>query len=270
MPTPDTQTPQTAYEQLTDKQRAFVDALCLEPNISGTQAAINAGYNKKGAAVEAHHCLRNPKVRLALGERLKNVGPTSEEIALHWDRVSRATLDDFYTKKKVEVKTRIKQPLTEAITAIETDIAYEHEYMTRAWEVLGTDEETRGKELLDHQQYVRRRRLDILRHQMQLERDPAAYRVIDGPTKVEEQLVLDLVKAQKRGVLDLAHAIKPTLHGTSVELRDPDAALDKLARMAGAYEKDNEQSKAVMVLNAKVEIIPTGKAIARNESDVDV
>jgi phage terminase small subunit len=263
----DTQQP-TAYDQLTTKQKAFVDALCLEPNISGTQAAINAGYNKKGAAVEAHHCLRNPKVRKALGERLKDVAPTSEEIALHWDRVSRASLNDFYTKKKVEVKTKVKQPLTEAIAAIEADIAYEYDFMVRAWEVLELGKDERAKELQEHDAYVRRRRLDILRHQMQLERDPAAFRVIDGPVKVEEELVLDLVKAQKAGVLDLARSIKPTMHGISVELRDQDAALDKLARMAGAYEKDNTQAAATVVLNTKVEIVPTGKTIARSESEV--
>jgi phage terminase small subunit len=234
----------TAYSQLTDKQRAFVDALCLEPNISGTQAAINAGYNKKGAAVEAHHCLRNPKIRLALGERLKDVAPTAEEIALRWDRVSRSTLDDFFTTKKKEVKTSIKQPLAEAIAGIEEDIAYEGELMRRGWKVLGTSEEVQGKELLEHEQWVKRRRMDILRYEMKLERDPKAFRVIDGPPRIEEELELDLAKAQKRGVLDLARSIKPTQYGIGIELRDPDAALDKLARMAGAYEKDNEQSRA--------------------------
>jgi phage terminase small subunit len=234
----------TAYSQLTDKQRAFVDALCLEPNISGTQAAINAGYNKKGAAVEAHHCLRNPKIRLALGERLKDVAPTAEEIAVRWDRVSRSTLDDFFTKKKKEVRTTIKQPLAEAIATIEEEIAYENELMRRGWQVLGTSEEVRGKELLEHEQWVKRRRMDILRHQMKLERDPKAFRLIDGPPRIEEELVLDLAKAQRRGVLDLARSIKPTQHGIGIELRDPDAALDKLARMAGAYEKDNEQAAA--------------------------
>lgn len=247
-----------AYEQLTDKQRAFVDALCLEPNISGTQAAINAGYNKKGAAVEAHHCLRNPKVRQALGERLKDTAPSAQEIAIRWDRVSRSSLDDFFTKQKKEVKTTIKQPLKEAIAVIEADIIYEHDYMTRSWKVLGTSEEIQGKELLEHEQWVRRRRLDILRHEMRLERDPQAFRLIDGPVRIEEVLELDLVKAQKRGVLDLARAIKPTQHGLGIELRDPDAALDKLARMAGAYEKDNEQSRP-QIATVEVIIKPAGQ-----------
>jgi len=254
----------TAYSQLTDKQRAFVDALCLEPNISGTQAAINAGYNKKGAAVEAHHCLRNPKVRLALGEKLKDVAPTAEEIALRWDRVSRSTLDDFFTKQKKEVKTSIKQPLAEAIAAIEEDIAYEGELMRRGWKVLGTSEEVQGKELLEHEQWVKRRRMDILRYEMKLERDPKAFRLIDGPPRIEEELVLDLAKAQRRGVLDLARSIKPTQHGIGIELRDPDAALDKLARMAGAYEKDNEQSRPQV---AVIEVVapPAQQKGARRE-----
>jgi phage terminase small subunit len=236
----------TAYEQLTETQRAFVDALCLEPNISATKAAIQAGYGKAGAAVEGTRLLKNAKVRLALGERLKDVAPTAEEIALHWDRVARATLEDFYTLRKVEVTPKVKQPLAEAIKAVEEEIQYEYEYMTRAWAVLGTSEEDQGKELLTHEQWKKHRKLDILRFEMKLERDPNAFRLINGIPKMEERLELDLVKARKAGVLDLAKAIKPTLHGISVELRDQDAALDKLARYAGAYEKDNEQSRALI------------------------
>ena len=272
MPTEEKQ-PQTAsaYEQLTAKQRAFVDALCADPNISGTQAAITAGYSDgPGASVEATRQLRNAKVRQALGERLKDTAPTSEEIAARWDRVSRATLDDFYTSKLVEYTPRIRQPLTEAIAELEGKIAFDREYAERSAQLLGLADQALSDYMENETRSAQQRRLTILRYQMLLEADPGAFRVVDGPAEQHEELVLDLVKAQRAGVLDMAKSIKPTQHGLGVELRDPDAALDKLARMAGAYEKDNEQSKAVMVLNAKVEIIPTGKAIARNESDVDV
>lgn len=236
----------TAYASLTEMQRAFVDALCLEPNISTTKAAEKAGYAKKGAAVEGNRLLKNAKVRKALGERLKDVAPTSEEIALHWDRVARATLDDFYTIRKVEVTPKVKQPLTEAIEKVKEEIEYEYEFMVRSWDVLRTTADDQAKELEQHEQFKRHRRLDILRFQMQLEKDPAAFRLVNGKPVLEERLELDLVKARKAGVLDLAKAIKPTLHGISVELRDQDAALDKLARMAGAYKEDNEQSRPVI------------------------
>ncbi|MGI4736102.1 MAG: terminase small subunit [Janthinobacterium lividum] len=248
----------TAYEQLTEKQRGFVDALCEEPNISGTKAAEVAGYAKSGAHVEATRLLRNAKVRKALGEQLKDTAPSTEEIALRWDRVSRSSLDDFFTKRKKEVKTTIKQPLAEAIAAIEEDIRHERELMERTWQVLGTSEEVQGKELLEHTQWEKRRRVDMLRYEMKLERDPKAFRLIDGPPRIEEELVLDLAKAQRKGVLDMARSIKPTRHGIGIELRDPDVALDKLARIAGSYEKDNEQS-AAKITGLTVTIRTTGK-----------
>ncbi|HEX8425648.1 terminase small subunit [Hymenobacter sp.] len=260
----------SAYDQLTPKQRAFVDALCLEPNMSGRKAAIAAGYNKAGAAVEAHNCLRNAKVRKALGERLHDTAPTTEEIAARWDRVSRATLDDFYSIRKVTSPTKIQQPLTAAIAAVEQSIKYQHELMIRSWPVLDTSEEDQAKELEQHKQWVKQRQVEILNYQLQLEKDHLAFRVIDGPPETKKILELDLMKAKRRGVLDLAKSIKPTQHGFAVELRDPDAALDKLARIAGAYKQDNEQSRPIVAINAKIEIIDTGVPLASSEREVQM
>ena len=258
---------QTSYEQCTPLQRAFVDALCLEPNISATKAAEIAGYAKGSAAVEGNRLLKNAKVRKALGEQLKDVAPTSEEIALRWDRVARATLDDFYTKRKVERTPKVKQPLAEAIAQIEQEIEYEYQLMVRSWPIFGANEEDQGKELLQHEAWKKHRLVDILRHQMRLEKDPKAFRMVDGPVVVEEVLELDLVKAQKKGVLDLAKSIKPTMHGIGVEIRDPDAALDKLARMAGAYEKDNKQQAPLVV--PEIRVYAGAPPLANSEKDID-
>lgn len=232
----------TAYSQLTDKQRAFVDALCLEPNISATQAAIAAGYGKKGARVEGHRLLTNANIRKALGEQLKDVAPTPEELALRWDRVARATLDDFFTIEKYEESTTMPRPLAEQIAKLEQNIEFDEEYAVRAVELLGLVDEAKEDYLDKSQAAINRKRLRVLELQMELERNPTATYEVPGPPLKKERLVLDLVKAKKAGVLDLARAIKPTANGTAIELRDPDAAADKLARMAGAYEKDNEQA----------------------------
>lgn len=260
----------TAYSQLTDKQRAFVDALCLEPNISATQAAITAGYGKKGARVEGHRLLTNANIRKALGERLKDVAPTAEEISLRWDRVSRATLDDFFTTVDYEEATTIQKPLAESIASLERTIEFDEEYAVRAVELLGLVEEAKEDYLEKSQVAINRKRLRLLELQMQLERDPAATYDVPGPPLKKQRLQLDLVKAQKAGVLDLARGIKPTANGTAIELRDPDAALDKLARMAGAYKEDNEQAAAKVALHAQVTVVPAvgGIPVATSEKEV--
>jgi phage terminase small subunit len=223
------------YEQLNEKQRAFVDAICLDPNISAAKAAQAAGCPKAGSRVQGHRLLTNDNVRKALGERLKDTAPSTEEIARRWDRVSQATLEDFFTKKQVAVENQIEQPLAEAITQLKAEMAFEAEVAARS----NLDSE----EQKAYQQATRRRERQLVRWEVELEQNPLAFRLVAGPPTYEEVLTLDLVKAKKRGVLDLAKSIKPTQFGTSVELRDADAALDKLARMSGAYEKDNAQSR---------------------------
>ncbi|MBO2010882.1 terminase small subunit [Hymenobacter negativus] len=259
MPPAENQPTLTAYEQLTAKQKAFVDALCLEPNISHTKAAERAGYAKKSAFVEGSRLLRNAKVRKALGEQLKGVAPTSEEIAVRWDRVSRATLEDFYTTEEYEEPTTELRPLLEKIADLSYQIDFEERVATR--------QELEEDQLEKHRYRQQQRRNEVIRLEVELEMNPAATYEVPGPPAKKQRLQLDLVKAQKAGVLDLAKAIKPTQFGLGIELRDPDAALDKLARMSGAYEKDNEQSRAVAVINAKVEVISSGVPIARSEQE---
>jgi hypothetical protein len=77
------------------------------------------------------------------------------------------------------------------------------------------------------------REIKLLRLEMELENDPDGVRVVDGPTRLRDELRLDLVKAQDLGLLDLAKGITEGRNGTGLTLRDPDAALDKLAQWRG-------------------------------------
>jgi hypothetical protein len=233
---------QSVFSQLSFQRKRFVALLVADPNMNATQAAIGAKYSKATASQQASRLLRTVKVRKAIAEVLQDAAPNPEEIAARWDRVSRASLDDFYTKQEYEEATTIQKPLIESIEAIERAIDFDEEYAVRAVDLLGLLDEAKEDYLEKSQAAINKKRLRLLELQMQLERDPDATYSVPGPPLIKERLVLDLVKAQAAGVLDLARSIKPTQHGLGIELRDPDAALDKLARMAGAYEKDNEQS----------------------------
>jgi phage terminase small subunit len=61
---------------LTPRQAAFVREYVKDNN--GKQAAIRAGYSEKGAEVQASELLRIPKVRRALGLKLKKAELTAE------------------------------------------------------------------------------------------------------------------------------------------------------------------------------------------------
>lgn len=65
---------------LTYRERQFVDALPLTtPPFNGTQAAIQAGYGKAGAAVEAVRLLRKPNVSAEV-EAMKTATSKRHEI----------------------------------------------------------------------------------------------------------------------------------------------------------------------------------------------
>jgi phage terminase small subunit len=65
---------------LTYRERKFVDALPLTtPPFNGTQAAIQAGYGKAGAAVEAVRLLRKPNVSAEI-EAIKTATSKRHEI----------------------------------------------------------------------------------------------------------------------------------------------------------------------------------------------
>ena len=65
---------------LTYRERKFVDALPLTtPPFNGTQAAIQAGYGKPGAAVEAVRLLRKPNVAAEI-ESMKSATSKRHEI----------------------------------------------------------------------------------------------------------------------------------------------------------------------------------------------
>jgi hypothetical protein len=260
----------TSFSKLSFQRKRFVALLVADPNMNATQAAIGAKYSPTTAAQQASRLLRTVKVRKAISELLKDTAPSVEEIAATWDRVSRATLDDFYTKVEYEEATTEQRPLSEAIATLDQTIDFDTEYANRSVELLELTGEAKEEYLAKSQFAINKKRLRLLELQMQLERDPEATYTVPGPPIKKYRMDLDLVKAQARGVLDLAKSITEGRNGTGLTLRDTDAALDKLARIAGAYEKDNNQAATKMALNAVVTIRPAvgGVPVATSEKEV--
>ena len=66
-----------AYAQLTDRQRAFVEAYIGRANGNGSMAAKLAGYSTVGSAIEN---LKNPIIQKAIEERYAEHRITADEI----------------------------------------------------------------------------------------------------------------------------------------------------------------------------------------------
>jgi hypothetical protein len=221
-----------ALKNLEPRQRKFVEAFCACFN--ATKAAETAGYSKKTARQQGYRLLTNVYIKNAVKLVLDTAAMDPEEIAARWTALARAGLDDFYTKQEYEEETFLDAPLAGRIAAIEADDAYDYEFTERSAAVLGLDGDKLALYWDDYKGRQRSRKLDMLRHQMELERNPAAtYKVPGGEPIKKYRMVLDLVKAADLGLLDMVKTIAPTEFGLKVELRSPDAALDNLAKWRG-------------------------------------
>lgn len=234
-----TDTASKLLKNLEPRQRKFVGAYCRCFN--ATQAAISAGYSKKTARSIGSENLTKPDIKNAIAAVFATSSMEPEEIAARWTALARAGLDDFYTQVEVEVKTKVAQPLAEAIAQVQKTITFEHKYAQR----VGLS----GKELKAHQALIEQKRRQIVRWELELEEDPAATRLVDGPSRMEKHMQLDLMKAADLGLLDMVKAIVPTEFGTKIELRSPDAALDNLAKWRG-------------MLTTKIDLTSKGEQLA--------
>lgn len=211
-------------KNLEPRQRKFVGAYCRCFN--ATQAAISAGYSKKTARSIGSENLTKPDIKNAIAAVFATSSMDPEEIAARWTALARAGLDDFYTKVEYQEATKVQQPLAEYIASKRKVMDFEEKVFTR--QKLESPEAGTSHFLAQ-----RRRENEIIRLEVELEENPLATRTIDGPPVTRTRLELDLVKAADLGLLDLVKAIVPTEHGTKLELRSPDAALDNLAKWRG-------------------------------------
>ncbi|RSK50086.1 terminase small subunit [Hymenobacter rigui] len=228
---PDAPTP--SKKKLTALQQRFCEAYARL--WKGAPAARVAGYATGSAKQTALDLLKDERILAAIKEEAVRLGMSIDEATVRMSEWGRVTADDVLTKVEYEETTKIHQPLEEAIQAIKDDIDYEYEFMVRSWEVLGTSEEDQGKELLQHQAWVKHRKLDILRHKMQLERNPNAFRIIDGPKVKKYRMQVDLVKVHDLQAGHMIKKVKETKYGLEVELHDARDATDKILKLNGAY-----------------------------------
>ncbi|MDF7810770.1 terminase small subunit [Hymenobacter sp. YC55] len=237
---------QLALEKLPPQQRKFVEAYCLSFN--ATKAALEAKYSAKTARTQGSRLLTIVDIQKAVKAVLATSAMEPEEIAARWTALARAGLSDFYTKVEYEERSTIQQPLEEAIAQMWQEYEFDKEYTYRSAELLGLKDEALSEYVKDLVKQETRLKLDELRYRMRLERDPKAFRFIDGPKVKKERMELDLVKAEQLGMLDLIKSIVPGEFGLKVELRSPDAAMDNLAKWRG-------------MLTSKVDITTGGAAL---------
>ncbi|MBF9252470.1 terminase small subunit [Pontibacter sp. 172403-2] len=225
--------------KLTDKQQRFVQEYCVDFN--RTQAALRAGYSERTAYAIGSENLKKPQIRAAIDERMKELSLTADETLKGISDIARANLNEYFKVVKVQTAPRVKTPLAQIIERLKAQNEDADSFIIRAQ--LLNQEELDSEYLDDVAKKQKQRRLDIIRLEIELERNPEAYRIESGPEELIETVELDLPKLIRDKEAGKIKSVKHSEHGLNVELYPADAALRDLARIHGLFEKDNKQVK---------------------------
>ena len=219
------------------KQKRFCEEYIVDFN--ATQAAIRAGYSKKTAGSIGSENLKKPEIKKYIAALLSDASLSAEETKKMLSDMARSSLNDYFIIKKVERRTRIEIPLAEYIQQLQDQYQFEEEFASQAGY---NDDETKAHV----RNQVSQKRV-ILKHQLELNRNPKATIIVDGPVVWEEVAELDMVKLVADKEKGKIKSITPGQFGTKVELYAADGALVNVARIHGLFEKDNSQLKPHVV-----------------------
>jgi len=239
--------------KLTAKQQRFCHEYIIDFN--GTKAAIRAGYQVGSARITASKMLANVSLTDHIKKLLNdsNLGPDETKKLI--SDIARGSLNEYFTLRKVEYTPRVIKPLAVLIKEMQDEIDFEEEY---ANEVGLSDEEYD-----EHMKWQNHRRQKKVRLEIELRRNPKAYRVTDGETTLVDQPELDLARLVKDKEAGKIKSVTPTQFGTKIEMYAADAALTNIARIHGLFEKDNIQTN----LNYNVEM--TKEEILKISDELD-
>src|SRR5690348_7970351 len=83
------------YEQLTDKQRAFVDAYCGPAGCNASEAAKRAGYSEKTAYSIGAENLKKPEIQARVRELLDAWAMPAEGVLAELTEIASAEWKEF-------------------------------------------------------------------------------------------------------------------------------------------------------------------------------
>lgn len=254
------QQPQPSTPKLTDKEKRFVEEYCVDWNC--TKAAIRAGYSEKTAGQQGHQLYKKLQIKSAIDTRLKELSLSAGQTTKLISEIAETRMNEFMRVNTVPVRQRkeayanvVAKNLRDEIVLVEAQIAT-----------------VKKKDAGPLRRILSKLRVQLVEMELEVQRHgKLAVVYVEGPLVLQEVVELDLVALAQAEQGGRIKSWTPTEFGIKVELYDAAAALRDMGRVHGIFEKDNDQSKATAVLNAKVTIQPAvgGIPIATSEKEVD-
>ncbi|MDM8174775.1 terminase small subunit [Olivibacter sp. 47] len=215
---------------LTTKETRFIEEYLKDFNAA--QAAIRAGYSANCAKQIGYENLTKPYLKTIIDRRLKELSLSAEETAKMMSDIARSSLNDYLVIRKVERRKKVKKKLSVVITEKREEMMFEQEFAALA--------DLNPKEAKAHEENMKHMQREILRLELELKRNPKAYRIEYGDPELVDDVQIDLVKLAKDKEFGKIKSLQWSEFGPKVELYAADAMLDKIARVHGMYKDSLE------------------------------
>jgi phage terminase small subunit len=222
----------TNDQGFTVKQLRFIEEYCVDGN--ATAAAKRAGYSPSSAYSIGSENLKKPEIKAAIDERLQTLALGPAEVIKQTSEIAQSRLNDYFHIREVQGYEEREEYVTVLLTHARNRLkAYE-----AATKRLNLKRGDPGPFADDIHATMRQ----IIEYELEIERyGDDVSRLVPGRPIIIKRAELDLValaEAKEGGRLKTYTIGKD---GLKVEMYAADAALDKLSRMHGLYEKDNRQ-----------------------------
>lgn len=224
-------------------------AYCLNyvVSLSKTKAAIAMGSESDQPGVIGWQVYQRPHVKAYIDELLEENTLGAKETLKLMSDVTQSNMSDYMHEVEYMDIPKVKKGLQQIIDHLQYEIEIEQEFLQLA-ENLSKEEIERSKSI------IRSHELEITRYSIELEKNPLAYRIVDGDPILKKEMRLDLhalALDKQRGRIK---SYKVTKDGVQVELQSPAVAVE-MAKVHGLYEKDNKQRSTDEDKTMKVEIV---------------
>lgn len=233
---------------LLDTERTFAEAyiICLRKDL----AAIQAGYSEHTAKVIGHQVYNRPHVKAYIEQLLDEATMGAKETLKLINDTAKGNMSDYMFPVQELKIPQVRRGLQEIINQCQYEIEIETEFLRLAPKLTPS-------EIASVQTKIRGLELEITRYDIELNKNPNAYRIVDGDPYLSNEIKLDLHAV----VADKEHAriksYKVMKDGSvQVEICDPDTSKDRMAKIHGLYEKDNKQSAPAIAATIQMSIIP--------------
>jgi phage terminase small subunit len=217
---------------ISDFERAFAENYVI--SLRKDLAAIAAGSESETPGIVGWQIYQRAHVKAYIQELLDERTITAKETLKLISDTAQGDMSDYMNPVKRLNVPKVKKGLQELINHLQYEIDIETEFLSVAPNLSADERESSLK-------IIRYKELEITRYDIELNKNPYAFRVIDGDPELVDEIELDLhaiVADRERGKIK---SYKMTKDGVQIEMYPADTAQERMARIHGLFGKDNGQ-----------------------------